>query len=68
MKFLRVPEVNEKVGLSRVSIWRLEAAGEFPARRHISKKLVGWIEEEVDEWIRSREQAEPYGRDRLENR
>jgi len=38
MKILRVPEVTEKVGFSRVSIWRLEAAGEFPQRRKITSK------------------------------
>ncbi len=58
MKILRVPEVTEKVGLSRVSIWRLEAAGEFPQRRQITPKIVGWIEAEVNQWIASRHRVE----------
>ncbi len=58
MRFLRSKEVVKKVGLSRVSIWRLEAAGEFPQRRQITSKVVGWIEAEVDQWIASRHRVE----------
>ncbi len=58
MKLLRVPEVTEKVGFSRVSIWRLEAAGEFPQRQQITSKTVGWIEAEVNQWIASRHRVE----------
>ena len=55
MRFLRIDEVIEKVGLSRPTIWRLEQTGEFPQRRQLGKNSVAWLEEEVEEWMRKRE-------------
>ncbi len=57
MRFLRSKEVEHKVGLSRVSVWRLEAAGDFPPRRKITPKTVGWVEHEVDAWMEDRERV-----------
>ncbi len=54
MRFLRIDEVINKVGLSRPTIWRLERAGEFPKRRQLGRNSVGWVEEEVEEWMESR--------------
>ena len=54
MRFLRIGQVIDKVGLSRPTIWRLERAGEFPKRRQLGKRSVGWVEEEVEEWMQSR--------------
>ena len=54
MRFLRIDEVIDKVGLSRPTIWRLERAGEFPKRRQLGKKSVAWLEQEVEEWLASR--------------
>jgi prophage regulatory protein len=42
------------VRFSRQHLSRLEAAGQFPARVQLGGCSVGWIEGEVDEWIRSR--------------
>ncbi len=55
MRFLRIDEVIDKVGLSRPTIWRLEQSGEFPKRRQLGKNSVAWLEEEVEEWMRERE-------------
>ena len=54
MRFLRIDEVIDKVGLSRPTIWRLERAGEFPRRRQLGRNSVGWVEEEVEKWMQSR--------------
>jgi prophage regulatory protein len=54
MKLLSHKEVQQKTGLSGVTIWRLERAGKFPTRVNITPSRVGWIEEEIDEWIASR--------------
>jgi len=51
MKVLRIKQMSEKTGLSKVSIWRLEREGKFPARVQIGKRSVGWIEQEIDDWI-----------------
>jgi predicted DNA-binding transcriptional regulator AlpA len=50
---LRLDEVRRRVGLSRTTIWRLERQGLFVPRRRLSPNAVGWVEEEVEEWIRS---------------
>lgn len=50
-------ELLKIVSLSYVTIWRLEKAGTFPARRKLSCNRVGWLSSEVEEWMRAREVA-----------
>jgi len=59
MKMLRLPEVVEATGLSRPTIYRLEAKGEFPKRRRLGRNSIGWIEEEIHAWIQARPMADP---------
>ena len=54
MRVLRWHEVQTLVRLSRSTVWRLENDGAFPRRRRLSANSVGWIEQEVHEWIRRR--------------
>jgi prophage regulatory protein len=54
MRILRLPQVIEKVGHSGMHIWRLEKAGRFPLRVKLGPNSVGWIAEEIDEWIAAR--------------
>jgi predicted DNA-binding transcriptional regulator AlpA len=54
MKILNPSEVVKKTGLSRVTLWRLEKIGQFPARVNLTEARVGWPENEIDEWIESR--------------
>ena len=54
MLMLRLNEVRRRVGLSRSTIWRLERSGQFVARRRLSANAVGWPEDEIDEWLRTR--------------
>jgi prophage regulatory protein len=56
-RFLRTRAVLERVGLSRTTLWRMERAGDFPARRIVGGGVVGWVESEVDQWITSRPAA-----------
>ena len=56
---LSADEVCDQTRLSRATIWRLEAAGEFPKRRQITRQRVAWLAEEVLEWARSRPTAKP---------
>src|SRR5262245_37344084 len=51
LKFLRFSAVRERTGLSRSTIWRLERQGVFPKHRRISANAVGWLEQEVNEWV-----------------
>ena len=54
MKILRMAEVVELTGLSRVTVWRLERDGRFPARLQLSRNAVGWRDDEVIDWVQSR--------------
>ncbi len=53
-RMLRVDEVCEASGLTRVTIYRLEAKGLFLPRRRIGVDRVGWLHSELEEWLRSR--------------
>ncbi len=53
-KIIRFPEIKEKTGLSRSTIFRMERSGIFPKRRLLGAHSVGWILTEVDQWISSR--------------
>jgi prophage regulatory protein len=55
----RLAEVESLTGLSRSSVYRLEAAGRFPKRRKLSARLVAWPRGEVIEWLESRPIARP---------
>jgi len=54
LKILRMSEVMGMTGLSRVTLWRLERDGRFPARLQLSKNAVGWRDDEVMDWVQSR--------------
>jgi len=53
-KILRTKATLEKTSLSRTTLWRLERAGQFPARVKLSDRAVGYIEADVDHWISTR--------------
>ena len=51
---LRVRQVEELVGLCERTLRRLEERGEFPRRRRIGPRAVGWLRREVERWIQKR--------------
>jgi prophage regulatory protein len=53
----RMGTVIKLSGLSRSSIYRLEALGLFPARVKLSGSAVGWRSDEIHSWITSRKTA-----------
>ena len=52
--FLDLPTVAQAVAMSTAAIERLERDGEFPKRRQLSGRRVGWLMREVQEWAESR--------------
>ncbi len=54
VRFLRLPEVLARTGLSRSTIYVRLDQGRFPRPVSLGGRAVGWIESEVDEWIRQR--------------
>ena len=53
-RFLRLPEVLARTGLSRSTIYVRLDQGSFPRPVSLGGRAVGWIESEVNEWIRER--------------
>ena len=51
---LRLPQIKKRTGLSRSSIYLRMANGEFPASISLGGRAVGWIEQDIDEWIIAR--------------
>ncbi len=58
MRLLRTKQVVELTGLSRMTIYRLEKSGAFPARRQLGSNSVAWLEEDVSAWVGSRPVAD----------
>lgn len=56
-QFLRMPQVAARCGVCRASIYLWMRDGHFPKQRKLSRKSVGWLESEVDQWIATRETA-----------
>ena len=54
MKVLGKKEVIEKTNLSASTLWRRQKAGDFPKRQPLSDGRVGWLEEDINNWIRAR--------------
>ncbi len=49
IRFLRYPELRDRgVAYSPSSLYRLEAAGQFPRRVKLGPRSVGWIESEIE--------------------
>lgn len=61
MKFLRIRQVMQLTALSRMTIYRLELAGEFPKRRQLSHNSVAWREEDISRWVDTRPVAQLRG-------
>jgi prophage regulatory protein len=54
IQILRLPQVCQRTGQCRSMIYQLEAEHQFPRRIKIGVRAVGWIEEEVREWLTQR--------------
>ena len=52
-RIIRVPEVCDRVGVSRTHIWRLINAGKFPAPVKLSEKLIGFYEHDIEAYLNS---------------
>ena len=54
MNILSTREVVKITNLSRVSLWRYERRGLFPSRLRLGPNRVGWLQSEIEDWLRSR--------------
>jgi prophage regulatory protein len=50
----REPERKRITGLSRVSWWRRERAGDAPVRVRLGPRSVGWRRSDLEKWVAAR--------------
>lgn len=53
-KIIRMPDVMAKVGLRKSAVYNMIKRGEFPAQIRLGENSVGWLEADIDEWVRVR--------------
>ncbi|WP_286266732.1 AlpA family transcriptional regulator [Thalassotalea atypica] len=51
MKFIRLPQVKTKTGLSRSSIYAMMSQKTFPQNIKLGARAVAWNECEIDQWL-----------------
>lgn len=56
-RILRLPEVMSRTGLSRSTIYLRISQGTFPKPVNLGARAVGWIEEEIQEWLQQQIEA-----------
>ena len=54
MRILSKRQLKELVLYSPQHVARLEKAGQFPKRVQLGPNRVGWVEDEVMDWLQSR--------------
>ena len=57
MKILRLKQVTEKVGVGKTTIYRWINANQFPKPINLSSTSVGWLETDINDWIKSKIEA-----------
>ncbi len=53
-RFVRLAEVVQLTGVSRSTIYRWMANGEFPKQVSLGGNTVAWLESDVEDWIHRR--------------
>lgn len=51
---LRLPQVKNRTGLSRSSIYLKISQNEFPKQIKLTERSIGWLESEITEWVNHR--------------
>ena len=53
-KILRLPDVKQRTGLSRSTIYQRMELGSFPSSISIGARAIGWVESDIENWIDAR--------------
>ena len=53
-RFIRLPEVINRTGYRRTSIYEKISEGIFPAPIKLGPRAVAWVSEEIDKWMDAR--------------
>jgi len=59
-RMLRRPEVEARTGLSRSSLYAMMSRGTFPRPKRIGQRAVAWSEDEIENWLATRTEANPH--------
>lgn len=51
---LRRPQVQQRTGLSRSTLYQYIKDGEFPKSIALGPRSVGWLESDISDWIAER--------------
>jgi len=54
MRIIRLRDVMELTGLARSTIYKQVDAGTFPQPVPLGGRSVGWVEQEVEDWVLAR--------------
>jgi prophage regulatory protein len=52
--FIRLPEVRQKVGMSKSFVYDLISQDKFPKPVKVSSRISCWVAAEVDQWVQER--------------
>ncbi len=56
-RLITIDKLLGRIPYSRVHLWRLENAGQFPKRVRLSPNKVAWLEDEIFAWLKERADA-----------
>ena len=54
---LRRPQVEQRTGLSRSTLYQYMKDGDFPKPVLLGSRAVGWVESDISDWIAARVKA-----------
>lgn len=51
---IRIEELEKRIGVRKSSIYALIRRGEFPAPVQLLDRASGWLDSDIDAWLKSR--------------
>ena len=54
IRILRLAQVIQMTGLRKTTLYELQSQGVFPLRIKITNHSVGWLEQDVQSWVKRR--------------
>ena len=58
---MRRSQLEERLGLTRSSIYKMMDDGEFPRPMKIGKRAVGWRADDVEHWLKGMQEVSSDG-------
>lgn len=52
LKVIRPKELAELLSISIPTLYRMENKGKLPPKRRISKRVVGWLSSDIEQWLK----------------